>query len=69
MLINGEEFGLEELPEPEDDDEPIDFESMTYEEIMEFLRVHDKMPQEVLDYIGPYLKIGAKKEVKKTYNT
>ncbi|MDD6298635.1 hypothetical protein [Hornefia butyriciproducens] len=56
MLINGEEFGLEELPEPEDDDEPIDFESMTYEEIMEFLRVHDKLPQEVLDYIGPPIK-------------
>ena len=53
MLINGEEIDLDELPAPEDDDEPIDFESMTYEEIMEFLRVHDKLPQEVLDYIGP----------------
>lgn len=41
------------IARPEDDDEPIDFESMTYEEIMEFLRVHDKLPQEVLDYIGP----------------
>ena len=56
MLINGEEIDLDELPAPEDDDEPIDFESMTYEEIMEFLRVHDKLPQEVLDYIGPLIK-------------
>ena len=58
MLINGEEFDFEELPD--DDDEPIDFRKMTYEEIIEFLRVTDELPQEVLDYVEPYLKKDAR---------
>lgn len=56
MLLNGEEVNIEELPPPEDDDEPIDFQSMTVDEILRFLRDEDGLPQEAIDYIETHLR-------------